>query len=130
MLDEYTATFPKAGPAALYLFSPQGARYRLASWPDSDTAPQLLAWSPDGKRALFVTRSADPRTEQLTLATGKTMTFALPRRALPVGYVPPCGTDIVGYTPGPAAGDIDAPAPACSSSTSPAPASRPNSTAN
>jgi hypothetical protein len=43
VLDEYTVTFPKAGPAALYLFSPQGTRYQLASWPDSDTAPQLVA---------------------------------------------------------------------------------------
>jgi TolB protein len=101
VLDEYTVMFPKAGPAALYLFSPQGARYRLASWPDSDTAPQLLAWSPDGKRALLVTKSTYPRTEQLTLATGKTTTFALPRHALPVGYAPPRGTGIVGYTPGP-----------------------------
>lgn len=46
VLDEYTVTSPKAGPAALYLFSPQGTRYQLASWPDSNSAPTLMAWSP------------------------------------------------------------------------------------
>jgi hypothetical protein len=95
VLDEYTVTFPKAGPAELYLFSPQGTRYQLASWPDSDTAPQLVAWSPDGTRALLTTYSTHPHTEQLTLATGKTTTVTLPDGTQPIGYTTPHGTDIV-----------------------------------
>lgn len=97
VLDEYTVVFPKAEPAELYLFSPQGTRYLLASWPDSRTAPQLVAWSPDHKRALF-TFGEVPRTEQLTLATGKATTFNLPRGFVAIGYTAPRGTDIVGYT--------------------------------
>lgn len=56
VLAQYTTAAPeggKAGPVTLYLISPGGARYRLARWPDSRTAPGLVAWSPDGKRALF-----------------------------------------------------------------------------
>jgi len=101
VLDEYTAWSgtPKAGPAELYLFSPQGTRYQLASWADNSTAPQLQAWSPDGKRALFVF-GGGPRTEQLTLATGKASTFTLPHGVTAIGYTMPGGTGIVGYTPG------------------------------
>jgi hypothetical protein len=56
LLAQYTTAAPeggKTGPVTLYLISPGGARYKLASWRDNRTAPQLLAWSPDGKRALF-----------------------------------------------------------------------------
>src|SRR3977135_39127 len=56
VLAQYTTAAPeggKTGPATLYLVSPGGAKYKLASWPDNRTAPQLLAWSPDGKHALF-----------------------------------------------------------------------------
>jgi len=101
VLDQYTVASPsKPGPATLYLFSPQGTRYRLASWPDSDTAPQLLAWSPDGTRALF-TLNAGKRAEQLNLATGKATTFTLAGGAVPTGYTTPRGADIVGAKPAP-----------------------------
>src|SRR5213592_4380933 len=56
VLAQYTTAAPeggKAGPVTLYLISPGGTRYQLARWPDSRTAPGLVAWSPDGKRALF-----------------------------------------------------------------------------
>jgi hypothetical protein len=109
VLDEYTVTSPKAGPAVLYLFSPRGTRYRLASWPDSDTAPRLVAWSPDGTRALFSV-GVEQRAEELTLATGKATTFALAGGAAPIGYTTPRGAAIVGYTVGPK-GDCS---PACS----------------
>src|SRR5690242_20536383 len=56
VLAQYTTAAPeggKTGPVVLYLISPGGARYQLARWPDFRFAPQLLAWSPDGKRTLF-----------------------------------------------------------------------------
>src|SRR6476646_4013318 len=52
VLAQYTTAAPeggKAGPVTLYLISPGGARYQLARWPDSRTAPGLVAWSPAGK---------------------------------------------------------------------------------
>jgi hypothetical protein len=98
VLVQYTTAAPeggKTGPATLYLISPGGVRYKLASWPDNRTAPQLLAWSPDGKRALFQVFSGKGGVEQLTLATGRTTTFALPGGANPIGYTTPGGRSIV-----------------------------------
>src|SRR6266581_3284050 len=56
VLAQYTTAAPeggKTGPATLYLVSPGGAKYQLGRWPDFRSAPELVAWSPDGKRALF-----------------------------------------------------------------------------
>ena len=89
----------KAGPVTLYLISPGGARYQLARWPDSRTAPGLVAWSPDGKRALFQVFSGKGRTEQLTLATGRKSTFVMQGNATPIGYTTPRGLNIVGTRP-------------------------------
>jgi len=98
LLAQYTTAAPeggKTGPATLYLISPGGARYTLASWRDNRTAPQLLAWSPDGKRALFQVFSGKGGVEIRTLATGRTSTFALPGGASPVGFTTPDGLNIV-----------------------------------
>ncbi len=98
VLAQYTTAAPeggKTGPATLYLVSPGGARYKLASWPDNRTAPALLAWSPDGKRALLQVFSGKGGVEQLTLATGRATTFALPGGATPIGYTTPGGLNIV-----------------------------------
>ena len=98
VLAQYTTAVPeggKTGPAALYLISPGGAKYKLASWPDNRTAPQLLTWSPDGKRALFEVFSGQGGVEQLTLATGRVTRFALPGGATPIGYTTPGGLNIV-----------------------------------
>src|SRR5579859_6749211 len=55
VLTQYTTARPQggSGPVTLYLISPGGTKYQLAYWPAGRTAPQLLAWSPDGKRALL-----------------------------------------------------------------------------
>ena len=98
VLAQYTTAAPeggKTGPATLYLISPGGARYPLANWRDNRTAPQLLAWSPDGKRALFQIFSGKGGVEQLTLATGQVTRFALPGGATPIGYTTPSGLNIV-----------------------------------
>src|SRR6478736_5557379 len=102
VLAQYTTAAPeggKTGPATLYLVSPGGARYQLARWPDSRTAPELVAWSPDGKRALFQVFSGKSRAEQLTLATGRKSTFVMQGNATPIGYTTPRGLNIVGTRP-------------------------------
>jgi hypothetical protein len=102
VLTQYTTAAPeggRSGPATLYLVSPGGAKYKLASWPDFKTAPQLLAWSPDGKRALFQVFSGQGGVEQLTLATGRSNTFALPGGATPIEYTTPSGLNIVAGRP-------------------------------
>jgi hypothetical protein len=102
VLTQYTTAAPeggKTGPATLYLISPGGAKYKLASWRDFKTAPQLLAWSPDGKRALFQVFSGKGGVENMTLATGKTTTFALAGGASPIGYTTPGGLNIVAGRP-------------------------------
>jgi TolB protein len=102
VLAQYTTAAPeggKTGPATLYLISPGGARYQLAHWPDFRTAPELVAWSPDGKRALFQVFSGKGGVEQLTLATGRMSTFVMPGNATPIGYTTPDGLNIVGSRP-------------------------------
>ena len=99
VLAQYVSAQPeggKSGPVALYLISPDGTRYKVAHWPNSRTAPQLVAWSPDGKRALFQIFSGKGGTEVLTLATGQASTFVLPGAATPIGFTTPDGLNIVG----------------------------------
>jgi len=89
----------RSGPETLDLISPSGTRYQLARWPDSRFAPVLLAWSPDGKRALFQVFSGKGGVEELTLATGQSSTFVMPGMANPIGYTTPDGLNIVAGRP-------------------------------
>jgi len=88
-----------SGPVTLDLISPSGTRYQLARWSDSRFAPALLAWSPDGKRALFQVFSGKGGVEELTLATGQSSTFVMPGMANPIGYTTPDGLNIVAGRP-------------------------------
>jgi TolB protein len=102
VLAQYTSAQPeggRSGPAALYLISPRGTKYRLASWPDWRYAPQLVAWSPDGKRALFQTFTGKSGAELLTLATGQVSSFELQGEANPIGFTTPDGLAIVASQP-------------------------------
>lgn len=102
VLAQYSTAAPeggKTGPVTLYLISPGGARYQLARWPDLRSAPELVAWSPDGKRVLFQVFSGKERAEQLTLATGRMSTFVVHGNATPIGYTTPRGLNIVGTRP-------------------------------
>ena len=102
VLAQYTSAAPeggKTGPAELDLISPGGARYQLARWPDFRFAPELVAWSPDGKRALFQVFSGKGGVEQLTLATGRMSTFVIQGTATPIGYTTPDGLNIVAGRP-------------------------------
>jgi hypothetical protein len=102
VLTQYSSAAPeggRSGPEALYLISPGGTRYRLASWPDSRSAPQLVAWSPDGQRALFQVFSGKGGAEVLTLATGRVSTFVMAGGANPIGFTTPRGLNIVAGQP-------------------------------
>jgi hypothetical protein len=102
VLTQYTSAPPEgagSGPETLYLISPGGTRYQLASWPDWRTAPQLTAWSPDGRRALFQVFSGQGGAEVLTLATGQVSTFAIQGAANPIGFTTPHGLNIVAGQP-------------------------------
>jgi hypothetical protein len=99
ILAQYTTAHPEggaSGPETLDLISPSGTRYQLVRWLDSRFAPVLLAWSPDGKRALFQVFSGKGGVEELTLATGRLSTFVMPGMANPIGYTTPDGLNIVG----------------------------------
>jgi hypothetical protein len=91
---------PKAGPSTLYLVDPQGGRYRLVTWAASSPRAnwQLVAWSGDASRALFMTRSGPggrERVDQLQLRTGHLTSFTLPARVDVLGYTRPDGLNIV-----------------------------------
>jgi len=101
VLTQYTSAAPggRTGPAELYLISPSGTRYQLARWPNWQLAPQLLAWSPDGQRALFQVFSGKGGAEVLTLATGQVSTFVMSGAANPIGFTTPRGLNIVAGQP-------------------------------
>jgi hypothetical protein len=101
VLTQYTSAPPQggSGPAVLYLISPGGTKYQLASWPSWRSAPQLIAWSPDGRRALFGVVAGRGGAEQLTLATGQVSRFALPGGASAIGYTTPSGLNVVAGQP-------------------------------
>ncbi len=101
VLTQYASAPPEGGPgpAALYLISPGGTRYQLASWPSWRSAPQLVAWSPDGQRALFQVVTGRGGAEQLTLASGQVSRFGLPGGASVIGYTTPRGLNIVAGQP-------------------------------
>jgi hypothetical protein len=102
ILAQYTTAHPEggaSGPETLDLISPSGTRYQLVRWLDSRFAPVLLAWSPDGKRALFQVFSGKGGVEELTLATGRLSTFVMPGMANPIGYTTPDGLNIVAGRP-------------------------------
>ena len=101
VLTQYTSAAPEggSGPEALFLISPGGTRYQLASWPDWRTAPQLIAWSPDGRRALFQVFSGKGGAEVLTLATGQVSTFVMQGTVNPIGFTVPHGLNIVAGQP-------------------------------
>jgi len=101
VLTQYTSAAPvgRSGPAELYLISPSGTRYQLASWPDWRFAPQLIAWSPDGRRALFQVFTGKGGAEVLTLATGQVSSFIGQGEVNPIGFTTPRGLNIVGGQP-------------------------------
>jgi hypothetical protein len=102
VLAQYTTAAPeggKTGPVTLYLISPGGAKYQLARWPDFRSAPELVAWSPDGRRALFQVFSGKGGAGQLTLATGRMSRLVMQGNATPIGYTTPNGLNIVGSRP-------------------------------
>jgi hypothetical protein len=100
VLTQYTsAPVQGSGPEALYLISPGGTRYQLASWSSTKSAPQLIAWSPDGRRALFQVFSGKGGVEVLTLATGQVSTFVMPGSASPIGFTTPHGLNILAGQP-------------------------------
>jgi hypothetical protein len=91
---------PKAGPTTLYLVDPRGGRYKLFTWSGRSLRPfsQLIDWSGDVSRALFVTRNGPGGREhidQLQLRTGRVTGFTLPARVNVVGYTRPGGLNIV-----------------------------------
>jgi hypothetical protein len=101
VLTQYTSAAPvgRTGPAELYLISPSGTRYQLARWPDWRFAPQLIAWSPDGQRALFQVFTGKGGAEVLTLATGRVSSFIAQGEANPIGFTTPRGLNIVASQP-------------------------------
>ena len=100
VLTEYTSA-PQggSGPAELYLVSPDGTKYQLARWPNWKTAPQLIAWSPDGQRALFSVFTGKGGAEVLTLATGHVGSFIAQGEVNPIGFTTPRGLNVLGGQP-------------------------------
>jgi hypothetical protein len=93
----------KAGSSTLYLVDPAGGRYRLFAWAagTAQTRWNLLAWSGDGRRAMFIPQddvynsTGRERVYQIQLRTGALSSFALPKNVSAVGYTRPDGLNIL-----------------------------------
>jgi len=97
-LAEYTTgSAKKAEPVTLYLVDPRGGKYRVYRWPATKLAWQLIDWSGDKTRALFVPTGGKPETmDQLELATGKLTSFRLPSSVgFVIGYTHPDGVNVL-----------------------------------
>ncbi|HEY2075285.1 MAG TPA: hypothetical protein VGH53_03020 [Streptosporangiaceae bacterium] len=109
-LAEYSAAQPPAGGLATgsgryttYLVDPLGGKYAIATWSGS-AAPQLVAWSGDGKKALFgpapnsaatATGGAAGGYRILHVSTGHFTNLPLPSGVSPVGFTRPDGLNIL-----------------------------------
>jgi hypothetical protein len=88
---------PAHSRVTLYLTNPAGAKYKVHVWPHG-TQWQLVAWSPDGSRAVFEFASVyggRTRADQMTLASGKTTNFTLPPFSRVLGYALPAGRSVL-----------------------------------
>jgi hypothetical protein len=92
----------KAGPMTLYLVDPSGGRYRMFTWSahSRQTQWQLIAWSGDSRRAIFVPNdelynSVREQVFQLQLRSGAITSFTLPANVTAVGYTRPDGLNIL-----------------------------------
>lgn len=105
-LAEYSAsTVPgvkrAAGrPTTLYLVDPGGGRYQLHRWPyrgAQQAQPQLIDWSGDKARALFIQpeQASSWKIVQITLATGAVSAVRLIPNEMVTGYTKPDGLNIL-----------------------------------
>jgi len=107
-LAEYSTAQPAAnglasgsGRYTTYLVDPLGGKYAVATWSGS-AAPQLVAWSGDGKKALFgpapdstaVAGSAGSY-RVLHVSTGRFTNLPLPSGVSPVGFTRPDGLNVL-----------------------------------
>jgi len=95
---------PVPAPTTLYLVDPAGGRYVITTFPAStfDAPGDLVAWSGDGRRALF---SASVNTNggtglgttitELDLTTAASHSFTITGSSEKVGYTRPSGAAIV-----------------------------------
>lgn len=107
--DQATSTNPaksSAGKVILYLVDPLGGRYTLSSSAANAKNPlvdgELMDWSGDGRRALFleISNSSTPfgPTYQLDLRTGKFSKVLVAKKVEVLGYTRPRGSQLLAWT--------------------------------
>ncbi|HEY2443616.1 MAG TPA: hypothetical protein VGI31_10810 [Streptosporangiaceae bacterium] len=106
-LTDYSTGRPNAGgqwqqgggQLTLALVDPDGGRYDIYQQANTGHPWALLAWSPDGRRALLGEVGTDPeqylKYGVITLSTGSISTFAAPAGVTPEGFTRPDGTSIL-----------------------------------
>jgi TolB protein len=97
-LAEFSTAAPQSGgqPAGsgdstAFLVDPKGGRYVIHQWP-AGPAPTLIAWSGDGRHALFGDTSG---YSLLSLLTGQLTTLAVPPGVTVTGFTRPDGTAVL-----------------------------------
>jgi hypothetical protein len=87
---------------ATYLVDPVGGRYVVRKW-SAGSAPVLLAWSGNGKSALFSpSLGAGTGSFVLTLTNGQVTTLQLPANVVVAGFTRPAGLNLLAVKQGPA----------------------------
>src|SRR5215469_3023108 len=97
ILAEWTPTLIPPAPISLFLIDPAGGRYLIETFPASPAGSgpaTIVAWSGDGRRALFSTGSASATVTVLDLRSLATSQFQL-ANASPVTFTRPAGEAIL-----------------------------------
>jgi hypothetical protein len=78
-----------SGTFSIYVVDPEGGKYSVTSTSGAaGTEPQLLAWSGDGKNALYATGSqTSPGYSILNVQTGQLASLSLPAGVSAVGFL-------------------------------------------
>ena len=117
-VDQATSSKPAqmaAGKIILYLVDPLGGRYTLLSSPAKAKNPlvdgELMDWSGDGRRALFVelsnTSTPFGPNYQLDLRTGKFAKIPVAKTVQILGYTRPRSGQLLAWTGNPDTGTLE-----------------------
>jgi len=93
------------GSYTTYLVDPEGGKYKITTTSSAGPEPQLMAWSGNGRNALFATSGSapggTPGYQLLHVPTGQLRSLQLPASVVAAGFTRPDGKAILAVRQGP-----------------------------
>ncbi|HKD89763.1 MAG TPA: hypothetical protein VKB62_14635 [Streptosporangiaceae bacterium] len=91
---------PSNGSYTTYLVDPEGGKYKITTSSSGGPEPQLMAWSGNGRNALFATGGTSSY-QLLHVQTGQLTSLQLPAGVVAAGFTRPDGLAILAVLQGP-----------------------------